>query len=557
MNEKLKKHTVMFRQLHPDSTQSKIDKERIRVANRAYSYQLFARTYARHVWDIKVMGVVMLGTQHTGINTFAKDDVIRFMQETGTGDFSRNYTHIIGGTNGGVCGEAILNGRQSVTFGDNQACDFKTDLHEGFGHNNGLHHASTLNESTGRRSEYGGIDSIMGNGQVVSGLNSAEMVKLGLVPDREIVEVTENTQVLLRPIELHSDALHQSEHKHAIVHIGRRRFHVSIRKAKGWRYMIYNNGPEMLYIHEALPDGHSVNYVPNMRYARDSVTIKDAGFTVEYLSYDDERAVVNIIVDDSKPRPAELPVPTGFPPVLGVLQPHHTGGWYNPEYNGQGFEVHVKGNQALIFWYTYNQQSKSRRFYYATGSVDDLCAGLTLYTTDKGTWTNPKQHELIPVGKIQFSIDDDQTALVRWNTREHGNGACRLIQNMVTNKHELTGAYIQKGREGEGFNLHFFGNRVIMFWFTYGPLDRSNMHNLVDITTVQRWYTGEGELNDAGDYDIKLYEVTDHYWMMLDDDSGTEFAGSAKLTPKNMRLTFDLNTDTLKGRGDYRLSRIF
>lgn len=553
----IKKHWCLFRQLPPDATQDKIDREQSRVIARAYTFKLFARTYARHVWDIDTLGVVMLGTEYVASPHYARGDRQRFMRETGTGDFKANFNHVVGGTNRGMCGQAMLPGPNSATFGDNQACGIKTDLHEGFGHCNGLNHASTLNLISGRRAEYGGTDTIMGNGQPISGLNSVELVNLGLISERDITRVTGNAQVLLRPVELHSDALHDGDHKHAIITKGHRTFHVSIRKARGWRYMPPGGNSEMLYVHEAERSGHSLNFTPNMRYPNDAMVLKDAGIEVEYLSYDDERAVVNIITDDSKPRPKDLPIPKGFPPALKAPGPEHTGGWYDRDYNGQGFELHVKDSQVALYWYTFNQYSKSRRFYYAQGSIDDLLQGATLYTTDNGTWMDPAKHELISVGKIQFSIDDDQTALVRWNTREHGNGACRLTQLMRSGDSELTGAYMEPTRKGEGFNLHFFDDRLVMYWYTYGSADRKAPVNRVDITTKQRWYLGEGKLNEVGSYDIRLYEVSNHIWMTLDDDAGTGYAGEATLNINNLRLTFNLNTDTLKGRGDYQLTRLF
>jgi len=555
---KEKRNIAIFRQLPPGSTPEKIAKEQLRTDARARVLQDFYRMYSRSLYDIDARGFVMLGDEYTGSRTYASGDVGRYMRETGTGDFERTHTHIVGGNSGYLqrCGEAALNTNRSVTF-EGTMCGVKTDLHEAIGHAmEGLHHAASYDNKRDRYREYEGNDSIMGNSAPITGFNSVELVRMDLVSEREIVRVTENTQVLLCPVELSADSLRANEHKHAIVNHGGKCFHVSIRKIRGWPWVNIANGEQMLFVHECTADGHSVRQKPWLRYAPDSFKQAQTGLVVEYLEYSDETARVNIIVDEDSLKPKDIPMPTGFATVNDSLTVEHSGVWFNPDFNGQGINVHISGDDVVIHAFSFDETDTARRFYNAKGTTAQMLEGVDITTTEGGTWADPTTHKVVNVGRCQLSAVADEL-IYSWNTDEYGRGSTRMQRACTLIGDKNDGTYWQKSRDGEGISLHLakryveetkeYENVLLAHWYSYGA-------------TGQRWYSCEGIEVALNTYAMEIYEVQDHRWMRLDDESGAIQVGTAtvKLADKdNIKFSFDLKTPTLQGAGTYELQRLF
>jgi len=137
--------------------------------------------------------------------------------------------------------------------------------------------------------------------------------------------------------------------------------------------------------------------------------------------------------------------------------------------------------------------------------------------------------------------------------------------------HENNGRYYQKVRDGEGVNTHFFDHydvkekvskkACVAYIYSFGPAVRSTIvHKAYEGNTTQRWYYCFGFQDDSGVYRMQIYEVYDHAWMRLDDESGAIQVGTAtvKLADKdNIKFSFDLKTPTLQGAGTYELQRLF
>ena len=558
---KAKKHIAFFEQAPLDSPPATLEQAQRNADGYSSTIQKFWRLYGRRIWDVQVRGFVVKGDQYTGSTVWMGGDIGKFMREVGTGDFVRNYTHIHGGSSAGRCGEGRLGGNIAVTF-EGTSCGVSTSLHE-IGHNNWLHHNSL--EDGG---EYNGNDSIMSGLPNIIGLNSVDMKILGFVQDREEIFIEENTQVLLAPIELDIDSLHDTEHKHAVIRIQSRIFHVSIRKVKGWPYKLTANGGAMLYVHEHTPDGHSIRQKPFQRYPGSTMTLNGVDVDIEYLEYSNETARVNIILDHSAPKPTNIPIPTKLSESTGTLEDKHSGAYFNRDFNGQGLDVHVKNGKALLYWYTFNEsddRDNSRRFYYAYDTVENMMKETSLHTTEGGTWADPTKAESVEAGTCQLSFAGGE-AVFKWNTDSRGRGSTRMEKVFTASNHENNGSYFQKARSGEGITLQLFdtldGRKAcIAYWYSYGPAPRGSIAGgNYRGNTTQRWYYCMGFKDTDGTYELKVYEVYDHSWMDLNDDSGAVEVGTAsiELTDKdNIKFSYDIKTPTVEGGAIRGLTRIF
>jgi len=136
--------------------------------------------------------------------------------------------------------------------------------------------------------------------------------------------------------------------------------------------------------------------------------------------------------------------------------------------------------------------------------------------------------------------------------------------------HENNGRYYQKVRDGEGVNTHFFDHydlkekktkkACIAYFYSYGPATRSTIvHRAYKGNTTQRWYYCMGFQDVEGIYGMKIYEVYDHSWMNLDNESGAVEVGTAyiELVDKdNIAFSYDIKTPTVMGGAVRELTRI-
>lgn len=551
----IKKHIGLFRQMPLNTSDESIAKQLIRTKKDAADIQYFYRYYTRHIWDVRCEGYVMRGEENTHPPIYAQNDIRKYIAEHDMKGFEPNYFQVHGGYSSGYCGQGNRPGNRCVTY-LTFGCGPKTKVHEP-GHNFNLHHASTLSGSDLK--EYGDTTSIMGSGTRVAGFNSVDMLNLDLPSDREIKRVTKTEQILICPIEMPKHGMHENEYQHIIIGSGREPYNLSLRKGKGVEYPCGERYEDKLYVHQDKKDEHSIRILGDIRPGG-SKQIKSS-IKVTYHEYKNETARVSIIFGDD-PLPADIPMPEGFPKNIPsvVLEPKHSGAWFDPERNGQGFDIHIKEDRMVFYWYTFNYKQNSRRFYTATCSVGEGLEEFDIYTTEDGTWIDPTLHTTKKVGRGQLYFFDDTHGVFNFDTEEHGRGSVEIVPVALATDNLNNGSYYQKSRNGEGFTIQFFDDICVVYWYSYGPKMFGSAYGNYTGNMTQRWYVCSGTKDSEGTYNLTVYEPIDGRWMKLQEDSNVHKVGSVKLIVidnNNIKFNYDIDADRLSGIGSFDLKKLF
>lgn len=87
----------------------------------------------------------------------------------------------------------------------------------------------------------------------------------------------------------------------------------------------------------------------------------------------------------------------------------HSGSWWNPEWDGQGFAVEVLPADAVLvaYWFTYDSDG-NQDWFLLSGPYAGSSASLDIYRMQGGVFVTPGVAEAIPVGEgsLQFSSCD-------------------------------------------------------------------------------------------------------------------------------------------------------
>jgi len=555
----IKKHIGIFRQVPIDTSDEAVAKHLASTQKNAKIVQDYYRHYAGHVWDVQVRGYVMRGEDNPHPPGYAKSDtnkyVIEHPEEFEDIGWMPNYWHIHGGWSESYCGLGNLGGNRSVTF-LHYACGVKTMMHE-IGHNLGMHHASTWDGE--ELVEYGDGSSIMGSQPGLRGLSSPHKILLGLETDREVYKVRESREILLCPLGLPEHGMHDNEYQNIIFDENYKSpRHLSLRKVKGGRYASGLAPEDYIYIQELTHNGHSTRHIPDFRVGS---TKSLGGYTVKYVEYKNETARLSI-TKSGEEAPEAIEIPKGFPtkvPGTSTL-PEHSGSWYNSRYVGQGFDIHIKEDLLVFYWYTFNEEDNSRRFYTASGVPGEE---FDIYTTNNGTWEDPTKHEKIKVGIGEIYFFDKEHGVFNYMMEEFGRGSISMTPVTLSSNNVNNGSYFQPSRDGEGFTVQFFDHLdvCVAYWFSYGPKEPYSF-GAKDWIQKQRWYVCSGTKNLDGTYNMKVYEVLDGRWMWLreQEDLNATDVGDAIMTvvdDDHLKFDFSINAHRVSGAGSYDLQKLF
>ncbi|MCB1607203.1 MAG: serine hydrolase [Xanthomonadales bacterium] len=79
------------------------------------------------------------------------------------------------------------------------------------------------------------------------------------------------------------------------------------------------------------------------------------------------------------------------------------GSWFQPEFNGQGVNIEIleATGEALLYWYTYDDEG-NHRWYLAQGPIVEDHAELVVYQTSGGRFMRPDPIDVSPVGSAQL-----------------------------------------------------------------------------------------------------------------------------------------------------------
>ena len=551
-------HVGLFRQVAVGTSEEEIATQLAITKKHARKIQDLYRNYYRHVADVQVRGYVMEGSESTHPPTYARHDIDNYINTHDMDGFVPNYFSVHGGTSSSYCGQGNVGGNRCTTY-LSTACGTKTMIHE-LGHNLGLHHAGSLS-SSGVLSEYGDTNDYMGKDSKAKGFGSVALYRLGLESVREVRHIPYTQQVYIAPVEMNRNYLRPNEYQVIKFSALGKSYHITLRKVTGSRYnndRDYTN-PTALVIHEYTRDRKSILQSPTLYPGQ--IAVVD-GVTVDYLEYDDESARVNVVLSPTDSTPDNLPDQDTFPthPYAYRLQEWHAGVWHDPECVGQGIDLYVSRGRALMYWYTFNLDDNSRRFYYATWDLNDK--EFDIYTTRGGTWADPKQAVPEKIGKGQLFFPDAGNGIFNFTTYEHGRGSIELTPVMRDSQDPANGAYYNPKRDGEGISARWSsdGEYCSAFWFTYGP-DMIPWGNEAIIQT-QRWFTCQGSRHPEfpNVYLCTVYEILDGEWTSLSETTLEEVGTvSIKKYPNNDKVlfSFSINAEGIAGKRKAELEKLF
>ena len=471
-----------------------IERERKSAEKAALEIRRFYQKYSRGWWEVDCRPFLV--TEYRGLPEPPDYGLMSISREVDLGEFDPDYHHVRSyHRHSSYCGLGNIHGTKGATYDGAGVCGVHTYCHE-LGHNFGLRHANEDGV------EYEDVSDIMGKGPNVKGINGYHLLRLRLYDERERINVSDNTQLLVAPVELPWHALRENEYQHVLVYRdGGDTYHLTLRKDRGWPWSPRQD-ERMLWVHVRGESGKS-NLVDRISPSFNPTRRLPNGVTVNYLEYsvDQECALIELSYPDSDTVPTPLSMPTGLAPRLAATEPRpeYTGLWYDKEYYGQGLDIQIKGDRVQAYLYSFNVKTNKyttskQCWYYIDGSTYD--EELDLYVTTGGTFDDPTNHVLEKIGVCSLSFSDGNTAILRYNTSLHGREVMHLSKIDGSNDY---GLWYDPNFVGSGFSIQVPASAssadMVCYWYTYAN------------NGEQAWYMLQGERDN-----MTLYIVQDGHW---------------------------------------------
>ena len=99
----------------------------------------------------------------------------------------------------------------------------------------------------------------------------------------------------------------------------------------------------------------------------------------------------------------------------------HTGSWFNPNQDGQGFAIEVvpganpNEKQAVVYWYTFDA-SGNPTWFFGAGPITDNMANITLYQANGGTMGQAGQADKSQWGTMQLDFSSCENGQVSYQS---------------------------------------------------------------------------------------------------------------------------------------------
>ena len=198
---------------------------------------------------------------------------------------------------------------------------------------------------------------------------------------------------------------------------------------------------------------------------------------------------------------AFIPGPDHF-----VVGPGHTGAWFNPERDGEGWTLEILDETTVVvYWFTYDEAGEPR-WLVGVGEIVDFEYGLQievpeLFVTSGGEFGpgfDPDQVVSEVAGQATFRFFECDQGWVSYQAfgqaliidltrlgRIMGADCAAPIHGRpllpITDDAGLTGSWFDPARDGEGFSLLWLdSDQAVIAWYTY------------DLEGNQKWMVGLG-----------------------------------------------------------------
>lgn len=545
MTSSNKKHILLLKFVPEGSSDSVKESAKQRAQRFAIELETYWRYHSKGKWDVRVVGdVIESDCQATPPMFCGKFMVEHSRTLTLPEGFEPNYFHALTDVAGtGWCGQATLGGTFGATY---RNCNVHTTIHE-LGHSFGLHHATSETE-TGESSEYGDDTCVMGSAFHLTGLNSPHMLYLGFEDKREVKYIEQSEQVLLAPIELPPQILHENEYQHLIIKNSKISYYISLRKKKT-PYPVKGK-EDTLYIHSSTQSmgGSNTKLLKKIKLGE---TFSRDNFKLKYHEYSNETARLDVVIND-QPVQNTVKISDEFPKHISSVElgGKHAGVWADKLYDGQGLDIHIRNGRMLLMWYTMND-SGHRRFFYGTCDLKNGPEEFDIHTSTGGTFERPQMAKVQKVGRGQLYFYDDSHGVFNFNITEFGRGSMSL-HPVAYSSDPRNGLWVNPDRDQEGFTIQIFDhvNIATCFWYTYGSSKNSG---------GQRWFMCSGGPSGDTTYDMKIYEVLNTYGLHTSNPD-MSVVGSAKLDTSDgkMKFTYDIDSKlSAIGKDTVELTRLF
>ena len=536
-----------------------------------------------HINDYEVRGYCVITTKTAGRSYYLEDvisehkkldDKIFGQENTWKEEFYHstdnpngyNYKwyHAWSGASTNICGWGQVGRPGSMTY---QSCSkgSGTMIHE-LGHNFGLRHSQTVtgNETDGYTvSEYGDTSCRMGKG--VSGFNSYQFHKIGGLLDHQVGTPQSSESFVVVPIELSEHAMHPGEVK--AVSKGHWMFSTRDYSTNPYGGGSSSTGKKMgtskiyhhTYQYPGLPDSTGIAAGDNRGKTQSWGQRAERDIGSGKILIDDDLAVSNEhdtftkrvlkYVADGGEVPADPEITMGFPQqVPGVsLEEWHSGLWYNPDMDGQGFDIDIHNGRMVLAWYTYGNwpisgiNAAQQKYYIASCPLTEGLEEFDLVTTDGGTFENPSQRTERVAGKGQIYFFNETQGVFLYDTEDHGYGAVEITRLLEPSKDDRNGFWFDPERNGEGMSTNIIAPkttanpsdvpRINAFLYTY---DRSVVDHVgrAQKDSTQRWFLLDGLLDkdEKGEFfDCKVWQPWKGLVLTGMKKYTNEIVGTAKL----------------------------
>ncbi len=120
-----------------------------------------------------------------------------------------------------------------------------------------------------------------------------------------------------------------------------------------------------------------------------------------------------------------------------LLTSKHTGSWYQPDQDGQGFAIEIVPGEndqklAVVYWYTFDEEGRPTWFF-GNGPVEDDRATITLYEVLGGQFAQPSDNvQKVEWGTLEINFTDCDNGQATYDSKKEQFGTGIIDLKRIT-----------------------------------------------------------------------------------------------------------------------------
>jgi hypothetical protein len=157
--------------------------------------------------------------------------------------------------------------------------------------------------------------------------------------------------------------------------------------------------------------------------------------------------------------------------ILGAMASSSiTGAWYDPDYNGSGFNVTLTPYGLLVYYYGWDKGGNRLWLSSDTGSTSITPGNaitLPMYETHGGTFDAPAGPDTAKIwGSLQLNFSSDGKSGTATLTGDDGTLNFKMAKLIgMTSAASVTGAWYDQKYNGSGFNLLMTDSGLLLYYY--------------------------------------------------------------------------------------------